>query len=163
MEYVWKVEHPTGGAPVRLVLTKTQMFLGRGDWNDLVLPFDVLSAQHCAVLYFKGRFLLKDLGSSNGTYLLPNYQLANFDEIQPGQSFLLANLRVSFELSSALSSPVVSAPHVQPAEAVNLATKIVRKPLPKLRGPLTAELLGVVNPDKPASAPKRKSIFGLGG
>ena len=44
--------------------------IGRGDENDLTVPFDTqVSRKHAVITVRDGRLVLDDLGSHNGTYI----------------------------------------------------------------------------------------------
>ena len=45
------------------------MRIGRKSGNDLVLADEKTSGVHCEIAPEDGRFVLKDLGSTNGTFL----------------------------------------------------------------------------------------------
>ncbi|MCW8140039.1 MAG: Flp pilus assembly complex ATPase component TadA [Planctomycetota bacterium] len=48
-------------------LAKRRFTVGRSDWNDLVLPRDSVSREHCVVFEKDGAFFVRDLGSRAGT------------------------------------------------------------------------------------------------
>lgn len=48
-------------------LTKARLTLGRRPYNDVVLDQLAVSGEHAAILMKGGRFLVEDLGSTNGT------------------------------------------------------------------------------------------------
>ncbi len=50
-------------------LSKSSLIMGRDDGCDLILGDDYVSKHHAQVLIDKGRPMLEDLGSTNGTYL----------------------------------------------------------------------------------------------
>jgi len=50
-------------------LEKEQIILGRRQDCDLRVPTKDVSRQHCAITLQKGRVTVKDLGSSNGTFV----------------------------------------------------------------------------------------------
>jgi class 3 adenylate cyclase len=55
---------------IRVPICDTYFSIGRDKDNHLSLPEDAaISRHHCAVGVFQGAFVLKDLDSSNGTYL----------------------------------------------------------------------------------------------
>jgi len=55
---------------IRVPICDTYFSIGRDKDNHLSLPEDAaISRRHCAVGVFQGTFVLKDLNSSNGTYL----------------------------------------------------------------------------------------------
>ena len=48
---------------------KKRVLIGRGDDCDIKLVSDRVSRYHCEILYKDGQFELRDLGSTNGTYV----------------------------------------------------------------------------------------------
>lgn len=53
----------------RYPLDRHLMTLGRGDMNDIVLPFDNVSRYHAELECDDERVLIRDKGSTNGTYV----------------------------------------------------------------------------------------------
>ena len=51
------------------VRRKKRVLIGRGDDCDIKLVSDRVSRHHCEILYKDGRYELRDLGSTNGTYV----------------------------------------------------------------------------------------------
>ena len=51
------------------VRRKKRVLIGRGDDCDVKLISDRVSRHHCEILYKDGHFELRDLGSTNGTYV----------------------------------------------------------------------------------------------
>jgi len=49
--------------------TGAELSIGTSDGNDLQLTEDTVSRHHCSITVDRGRFLLRDLGSMNGTRL----------------------------------------------------------------------------------------------
>lgn len=60
-------EHIKEGQAIQL--SKSSLIMGRDDGCDLILGDDYVSKHHAQVLIDKGRPMLEDLGSTNGTYL----------------------------------------------------------------------------------------------
>lgn len=54
-----------GGDPIPLL--KTPLLVGRRESSDIVLRFPNVSATHCELSVVDGYWVVKDLGSSNGT------------------------------------------------------------------------------------------------
>lgn len=52
-----------------LKTTKTNVVVGRSNKNDLVIPHESISRNHCRIALVKGIFHITDLGSTNGTYI----------------------------------------------------------------------------------------------
>ncbi len=80
------VQGPAAGTVVEL--TKSITGVGRGDENDLVLPDTRVSNFHMALYHCAGEFRIRDLGSTNGTFLngsaVTEYALRHGDWIQVG-------------------------------------------------------------------------------
>ncbi len=78
---------PGDGAPVRLIcvdgggpnveLETGEIRIGRHAENDLVLESDRVSRKHARVFRREDRFLVEDLGSSNGTFVNGRKLVAN--------------------------------------------------------------------------------------
>jgi pilus assembly protein CpaF len=82
------LDDPVSGQ--RLKLTRDTS-IGRSRDNQLVVLSDSLSRRHARVIYLDGRFLLQDLGSTNGCAVngrrvgSASVVLGNGDEIQIGK------------------------------------------------------------------------------
>jgi pSer/pThr/pTyr-binding forkhead associated (FHA) protein len=60
------VMYPVGGGdPVPL--TKTEIIIGRRPGNDIRLDFENISGKHCKLRFANGLWMVRDLGSTNGT------------------------------------------------------------------------------------------------
>ena len=61
--------------------------VGRDPANPLSIPDRLMSRRHCAVTFVNGRYHLRDLGSSNGTFsrLYKERELTNNDVLLMGQ------------------------------------------------------------------------------
>ena len=58
--------HPVGGGdPIPLL--KETLVIGRRESSDIVLRFPNVSGNHCELSLVAGHWMVKDLGSSNGT------------------------------------------------------------------------------------------------
>src|SRR6185436_11538953 len=56
-----------GGRVYEFALPKTT--IGRGDHNTLTIRDDAVSQTHCEILVFGPEVIVRDLGSSNGTFV----------------------------------------------------------------------------------------------
>jgi two-component system cell cycle response regulator len=74
----------------RQVLTAEPMRVGRERGNQIVLQSDSVSRRHCRIDKRKSSWFIKDLGSTNGTYvndeLIEEYQLRRGDQIKIGDT-----------------------------------------------------------------------------
>jgi adenylate cyclase len=57
---------PVGGGDA-ITLIRPVMTIGRRESNDICLKFANVSGQHCELAYKKGVWVIRDLGSQNGT------------------------------------------------------------------------------------------------
>jgi hypothetical protein len=57
------------GAGQRFTLSKPETILGRHSANDVVIQHQEVSRQHASITGEGGRFILRDLGSNNGTFV----------------------------------------------------------------------------------------------
>ncbi|MCC7535778.1 MAG: sigma 54-dependent Fis family transcriptional regulator [Deltaproteobacteria bacterium] len=69
--------------------------IGAAQGNDLVLTDRQVSRHHCEVLFRDGRFLLRDLGSTNGTFV-GDVKVVEL-EIAPGARVRLGRTEITFE------------------------------------------------------------------
>lgn len=69
--------------------------IGYAAANDLVIPNAVVSGRHARIYRDRGRYILEDQGSTNGTWL--KSERIHIAEIQPGQGFSLGSHRVEFD------------------------------------------------------------------
>ena len=91
----WEIPLPNGIAT-----------LGRVEGNDLVLAHPSVSGQHCELMVMDSGVTIRDLGSSNGTFL--DEQPVSESVLLPGQSLRLGEVRL--QLADAVAPPPVIAP-----------------------------------------------------
>ncbi len=74
----------------RQVMGNETLRVGRERGNQIVLPSDSVSRRHCRIDKRKASWFIKDLGSTNGTYvndeLIEEYQLRRGDQIKVGDT-----------------------------------------------------------------------------
>jgi hypothetical protein len=80
--------------------------LGRSEENDFPIEHSSLSSSHCQIEVSGSTAILKDLGSTNGTFV--EGQLVEEARLRPGQVFCLGDVRLRFEAEPA--DPVPSPP-----------------------------------------------------
>ncbi len=77
-------------------LSAPRMVIGRSQDNDIVITDDRISRHHCAIEHTGSTFLLKDLGSSNGTFVngraITQTPIFDGDEIRLGGHLLVLSL-----------------------------------------------------------------------
>ena len=104
--------------------------VGRADGNHIRLPDGSVSSSHCeVVLDAAGNLLVRDLNSTNGTFI--EGQRVREALVLPGQHLRLGNLELQFENS--LATPLAPAPQPALPLPINLPPPPVAnapKPLP---------------------------------
>jgi hypothetical protein len=96
--------------------------LGRGDNNDFTIPHGSVSGSHCEVILSDSGVLLRDLGSTNGTFI--NRSPVKEANLQPGHRVQLGAVDMLFEQTVAGPAPVV-----------NVATASAPPPPPPMASP----------------------------
>lgn len=91
------------GRVKEIELTKRRFTIGKSDWNDLVLPRDGVSREHCVVFLRSNSYHLRDLGSRTGT-LLEGEPVKGDVQLDDGARFELAGFEVKFRAADARAS-----------------------------------------------------------
>lgn len=86
-----------GGDPIPLL--KPQLVLGRRESSDIVLRFPNVSGVHCELTVVEGYWVVRDLGSSNGTKV--NGSRVSEQRLDPGDTIGIARheYEIAFEPS----------------------------------------------------------------
>lgn len=83
------------GRVKEIELTKRRFTIGKSDWNDLVLPRDAVSREHCVLFERNESFFLRDLESRHGT-TIKGKPITGDVELQDGTRFELGGFEVQF-------------------------------------------------------------------
>ncbi len=86
------VEGPNRGK--KFSLNKSAMKIGKRDTNDIVLKDTTVSRSHMEVKYLEDRFLLRDLESTNGTFV--NGTRVKEAYLEPGDLIKVGNTSLEF-------------------------------------------------------------------
>jgi hypothetical protein len=78
--------------------------IGRGDHNDFQVPHGSISGTHCEIIISSAGILIKDLGSTNGTFI--NRAPVKEAVLQSGQHLQLGSVDMVFESTAPGASPV---------------------------------------------------------
>lgn len=100
-----------GVEPAVLELPAGTTTLGRREDNPLCLPDASVSSRHCELTEAEGRLTIRDLGSTNGTFI--DGERAEHGTVAPGGTFKLGGIELCYEVDA----PVASAPPVEQAPA----------------------------------------------
>ena len=99
--------------------------VGRSPSCDLQIPHESVSGTHCEITVDGSTFVVRDLGSTNGTFL--NHEPIQQITLQPGQRFQVGSVEVQFvsdpppvvsRATPATPSAVPNPPMVRAAPAV---------------------------------------------
>lgn len=90
-----------GGDPIPLL--KAKLLIGRRDGCDIALRFPNVSSRHCELELRDGYWLVRDLGSSNGTKI--NGVRVRSKWILPGDELAVAKHRFKIDYSVAPDAP----------------------------------------------------------
>jgi pSer/pThr/pTyr-binding forkhead associated (FHA) protein len=82
------VMHPVGGGdPIPLI--KTEIVIGRRAGADIRLDFENISGKHCKLRFLNGLWMVRDLGSTNGT-TVNGTLLTSEQSVMPDDEFGIA-------------------------------------------------------------------------
>ena len=112
------VVNPGSSAAWEIQLGPGLISLGRAPDNAVQLADPSVSGSHCRIIIEDGQAVIKDLGSSNGTYL--NGMRIQESALEPGQTIRLGNLEMVFYSDAPTSSLTIQAapgPSSAPAAA----------------------------------------------
>jgi pSer/pThr/pTyr-binding forkhead associated (FHA) protein len=80
--------------PVRLIRTR-EFVIGRSSGCDLTISSEAASRRHAEVRFDRGHFVVRDLGSTNGTYL-NGVRLEEAQRLEPGDRIEIGDSAVTF-------------------------------------------------------------------
>ena len=104
-------------------LPSTVTVIGRRQESDLCIPLMVVSRRHCELNLEKGRLKIRDLGSSNGTYV--NGQRVDQAEVNPGDKIRIGPVTFAVQIDNQpaeLSTP--DSVILQPPEYLAMSKKL---------------------------------------
>ena len=110
-----------GGDPVPLLQKK--LLIGRRDSCDIALRFPNVSSRHCELELVSGYWLVRDLGSSNGTKV--NGVRVRSKWVMPGDELAVAKHRFKIDYNLAPGAP--PPPPIEEDGNVDLGTSLMEK------------------------------------
>src|SRR2546426_74274 len=84
------------GRVYELMLEKTT--IGRGDKNTLVIRDSSLSSTHCEILMYGSEIIVRDLNSSNGTFVDGTRLHNTQSQLKSGQTVRFGSVEARLEL-----------------------------------------------------------------
>lgn len=84
------------GKTYKLFLEKTTV--GRSDANVLVIRDDSVSARHCEILAYGTEVIVRDLGSSNGTFVNGTRLSNSQSVVKSGQTVRIGSIEARVEI-----------------------------------------------------------------
>lgn len=88
---------PVGGGDT-ISLVRPVMTIGRRESNDICLKFANVSGQHCELAFKKGVWVIRDLGSQNGTKINGERMVSTLPKpLRPGDRIGISAHKFSIE------------------------------------------------------------------
>lgn len=124
-----------GVEPAVLELPGGTTTLGRREDNPLCLPDASVSSRHCELTETEGRLTIRDLGSTNGTFI--DGERAEHGTVAPGGTFKLGGIELCYEVDAPVAS--AAAAEQAPAPPTPAPAPVIAAPkLPTLVAPPAA-------------------------
>jgi len=98
--------------PIVYKLEQEYTHLGRAAANEIVLPYPSISNRHCILIQSGPDVVLRDLNSSNGTYV--NNELISEAILRPNDLIQMGTVSIKFE--PGVKRPKLTAPAMPPPE-----------------------------------------------
>lgn len=106
------------GQQISHELSGASVTIGRNEDNTIPLDEGSISGNHAEFVASGGSYLLRDLGSTNGTTV--NGQPANDTPLKNGDAILFGSVEATFEAAAAAEAPVAL------SEAEEIAAELAR-------------------------------------
>ncbi len=110
------VVNPGSESEWEIPLGPGTLSLGRSQENDIPLEHESVSSTHCQVIVSDGGTMIKDLGSTNGTFV--EGELVEQALLRPGQTVHIGEVQMRFE---AEDEPIPDALAAEPASSLRVA------------------------------------------
>ncbi|MFN0017987.1 MAG: FHA domain-containing protein [Pirellulaceae bacterium] len=104
---------PSSSAPEIISVNEFPFTLGRGDHCDCKLPSSRVSREHAEIQRAGGAYVIRDLGSTNGT--LVNGQRADKTRLEDGDLILIADVELTFRMACE-AEPLRMATQIMPGD-----------------------------------------------
>ncbi|MEK6677868.1 MAG: FHA domain-containing protein [Nitrospirota bacterium] len=84
----------SSGTEIKHQIKTSECILGRGEGSDIVINDPETSRKHCAIDIYENKFVIRDLESTNGTYL--NDTRIKEDLLKEGDRIRIGNTLLTF-------------------------------------------------------------------
>jgi pSer/pThr/pTyr-binding forkhead associated (FHA) protein len=111
------------GRSYELKLDKTT--IGRVDDNTFQIAESSVSSHHCEVLLRGSEVLIKDLNSTNGTFI--NNEKISESVLKAGQTLRLGQIELKLDTGDSTTTPAIAAAMSSPASAPTQAAAAAKK------------------------------------
>jgi predicted component of type VI protein secretion system len=99
-----------------ITLDQEETVIGRASDNDVTIEDPAASSRHCAILRKGSRYTLRDLNSTNGTYL--NGAQVTEVPLAPGDVLTVGSIRMSLEGEDIDTASSVASPTTGPLDTI---------------------------------------------
>jgi predicted component of type VI protein secretion system len=143
-----------GGDPIPLL--KPALVVGRRESTDIVLRFPNVSGQHCELTIVDGYWVVKDLGSSNGTKV--NGSRVTEQRLEPGDTLSIAKHEFEIAYEPARLGATAAPPEESPKAGLFSRSLLEAAGLESRRPPerrVAAERPAATNRPPPGDRPRR--------
>ena len=151
----WVIHSKASWLEQNIFPIENKVVIGRDPACDITLPLEYLSRKHLELEIRSGHLFIKDLDSSNGTFL--NGQKIKESEIKPGDKIKLDVL--TFEVSGPSHDPNKTIIRTAPAKPV---TKTKPQPLNEANKKAAVQKKPVQNKQHSKLAPEKKRLASNG-
>lgn len=84
----------SSGMEIKHQIKTSECILGRGEGSDIIINDPEVSRKHCAIDIYENKFVIRDLESTNGTYL--NDTRIKEDLLKEGDRIRIGNTLLTF-------------------------------------------------------------------
>ncbi|MGE0706453.1 MAG: ATPase, T2SS/T4P/T4SS family [Planctomycetota bacterium] len=111
------------GRVKEIELSKKRFTIGKSDWNDLVLPRDDVSREHCVLFQKDEAYFLRDLSSRRGT-LIDGQAISDDVKLDDGVRFEVGGFEVQFRLARQKTTRE----HLSSADGIKAGASLTKAP-----------------------------------
>src|SRR6185436_10048775 len=107
-----------GGSSREMPLTKDTISIGRTPENDIELKDSLISRKHTSIVKKGDRYVVYDLGSSNGTFV--NRERVEMKPLEPGDVIRVGDSEIHYIEEGKATAPKPAGPGPDPRKATEI-------------------------------------------